>query len=257
MPLSTNALYATSAASDYQRGTSRKVAPSGGWNYIILITNISTPSVPYLCLASTSPATFLLSFSDAHSHRMIPTEAYNSLLTPLDADSSSEGLDPVKQRLLDIVTRHGLADKFGVRLIHKHFDLNNGEIPVFRTIDVQGICTAIFMGPVRDNSLGPVFGKNFLLDPDGAIVPFEYTTSPCEAPSEYPGFVEEFAQELLVSNAGKVLGLCTHPKGPEPYTEFELPELRRVIPSRVYPDSYDTCSLSQEHYHDTRATHAH
>jgi hypothetical protein len=115
-------------------------------------------------------------------------------------------------------------------LIHKHFDVNDGEIPVFRVINVQGICTAILMGPVRDNnSLGPVFGKNFLLDPEGAIVPFEYTTSPCEAPSEYPGLVEEFARELLVSNAANVFGLCTDPRGAEPYTEFELPESRCAI----------------------------
>jgi len=172
---------------------------------------------------------------------MISTEAYNNLPTPREADSAAEGLNAVKKRLLDIVTRHGLADKFGIRLIHKHFNMNDGEVPVFRDIDVQGICTAIFMGPVRDNSLGPVFGQNFLLDSDGAIVPFEYTTSPCEAPSEYPGFVEELAHELLVSNAAKVLGLCTHPRRSEPYTEFELPSLRStvMIPTRLMPADGD------------------
>jgi len=197
-----------------------------------------------------------MQFSDTCSFRMISTESYNNLPTVSEADSSSEGLNPVKQRLLDIVTRHGLADKFGVRLIHKHFDMNEGEIPVFRDIDVPGICTAIFMGPVRDNSLGPVFGKNFLLDSESAIVPFEYTTSPCEAPSGYPGFVEEFAHELLVSNAAKVLGLCTYPKRSESYTEYELPALRCAIPSRVWPVSYATCFRSQEHYYDTQATRA-
>jgi hypothetical protein len=80
-----------------------------------------------------------------------------------------------------------------------------------------------------DNSFGPVFGKNFLLDPEGAIVPFEYTTSPCEAPSKYPGLVEKFAREHLVSNAANVFGLCTDPRGPEPYTEFELAKLRCAI----------------------------
>jgi len=172
---------------------------------------------------------------------MISTKAYNNLPTVTEADSASEGLDAVKKRLLDIVTRHGLSDKFGVRLIHKHFDMNDGEIPVFRDIDVQGICIAIFMGPVRDNSLGPVFGQNFLLDSEGAIVPFEYTTSPCEAPSEYPGFVEELAHELLVSNAAKVLGLCTSAKRSESYTEFELPSLRStiMIPTRLMPVNGD------------------
>jgi len=176
---------------------------------------------------------------------MIPIEDYNNLPTVGEAHISAEGLTSVKQRLIDIVTRHGLADKFGIRLIHKHFDMNDGEVPVFRDIDVQGVCTAIFMGPVRDNNLGPVFGKNFLLDREGAVVPFEYTTSPCEAPSEYPGFVEEVAHELLMSNAAKHLGLCIHPKGSEEYTEFELPELRStvMIPERLMPTDYGDAPL--------------
>jgi hypothetical protein len=56
---------------------------------------------------------------------MIPTNAYNSLPTVCEANTSAEDLSLVKQRLLDIIIRHGLADKFGVRLIHKHFDMND------------------------------------------------------------------------------------------------------------------------------------
>lgn len=160
---------------------------------------------------------------------MLQAEEYNALPSVHDAHNALANLDHVHEQLCTIIEEFGLGDVFGVRLIHKHFPMYEGEVPTFRPINVPGVCTAILMGPIRaKDTQAALYGKNYLVkSAGGPLVPYEFTTAPCKDPNFYPEFLMKFTEALLSSNAEKVLGLCTDPKtNSDNYTEFELSEKR-------------------------------
>ncbi|KAI0069764.1 hypothetical protein K474DRAFT_1713940 [Panus rudis PR-1116 ss-1] len=74
---------------------------------------------------------------------------YNTLQVVSVADKIAQSDTEVKVHveLSKLISRYGLADTFGVRLIHKHFDLQSGEVAVFRKLTMDNVGTVYVMGP--------------------------------------------------------------------------------------------------------------
>ncbi|KAF8523270.1 hypothetical protein BU17DRAFT_85956 [Hysterangium stoloniferum] len=170
---------------------------------------------------------------------MIPTTRYNSLPNVQEAHELSLDFIPARNQLLSIIDRFGLNNEFGVRLIHKHFDLMDGEVMVFRHVMVKDVCEAVVMGPLPIGEAGVIEGKNFLIDINSrALVPYEFTTNGGCDPSKYPDLVHALLEADVESDALHVFGLIAKPKQlTEAYTEFELPALKSTImvPARMIP----------------------
>ncbi|ESK87269.1 hypothetical protein Moror_5780 [Moniliophthora roreri MCA 2997] len=174
-------------------------------------------------------------------------EQYNCLPLVTEAHRLAEGQAAARLRLCAIVAKYNLSNKFGVRLIHKHFDMQSDEVPVFRDVNIEGICSAIFMGPMKPDAKTVLCGKNFLVDKSGRLVPYEFTTTPTDDPASYQEFVGEFTREVHNSSASDVLGLCTNPKQySESYTEFELPAIKStvMVPSKMVPVADSDTSMT-------------
>ena len=58
---------------------------------------------------------------------------YNSLPLVAEAAEIASSLEPIRAELMNLIAKHGLANLLSVRLIHKHFALQPGEIACFRT----------------------------------------------------------------------------------------------------------------------------
>jgi len=175
---------------------------------------------------------------------MISAKQYNALLTVDAAHDLSLDMIAVHEELLGIINHFGLSDEFGVRLIHKHFDLVDGEAMVFRHVMVKDSCEAVIMGPLPISKAGVIEGKNFFIDVDSAtLIPYEFTTKGGCDPSKYADFVHAVVQAVAGSEARNVFGLAAKPNQlVEPYTEFELPDAFRstvMVPTRMMPADFD------------------
>ena len=165
---------------------------------------------------------------------------YNSLPLVEHAAVAAESMVSLRAELSAIITKHGLADVFAIRLIHKHFDMEPGEVAAFRNIPVPGICDAIVMGPLKQSHNVRLLGKNFVVSPQGKLVAYEFTTSVSAGGhvSLFPEFVEEFAKLVSETGVANTFSLSWEPSAKdEHYTEFEWPEKRSTImvPTRFFP----------------------
>lgn len=81
-----------------------------------------------------------------------------------DVEPLNEGDMPCMQELREVLVRHRRADRFGVALLYKHFDLTEGEVLVERT-NVQSRIQTI--RPERIDSPGQVTETIWQLSTDG------------------------------------------------------------------------------------------
>ncbi|KAL5494886.1 hypothetical protein ACEPAI_348 [Sanghuangporus weigelae] len=209
------------------------------------------------------PSNFIHTMSAIHAHNanlftaavaheatmkkldLVDYRFYNSLPVVSEADKMAKGLDAVRVKLFEIIEKHKLTEILSVRLIHKHFDMQPGEVATFQTVTIPGICGAVMMGPIKPNASTQLLGKNFAVDANGNWVAYELTTDESTGGdvSLYPAFAKE-AAEYLVNAAGRtVFGLSWEPiKEDIHLTEFEIPDKRSTImvPSELFPaDSTD------------------
>ena len=161
---------------------------------------------------------------------MLSAKKYNAL--PLVSESSkiSDTLEPTRHRLCNIIAAHGLQGAVYVRLIHKHFDMADNEVAVFRPLAVEGLGTAILMSPMQ--SIAPnLYGKHYLLDPDtSSFVAFEHSTVNSFDLIAHPAFMEEYKKELIQSKASHVFGIGIQDRDDVTnFTEIELKDFRYAI----------------------------
>ncbi|KZT32818.1 hypothetical protein SISSUDRAFT_1066632 [Sistotremastrum suecicum HHB10207 ss-3] len=172
---------------------------------------------------------------------------HNNLPTVDVAHGASRPLEAVRDALCDLILKYGLQDIFGVRLIHKHFDMHPGEVPVFRPVEVHGVCTAILMGPLSIDRQASFSGAHYAISSTGQLAAYEYTSEvSVGAPENHPEFVKAFETTLMAGGASRVFGLGVKPAwSKEVYTEFELGEYRSTImvPKAIAPVDTDDIEI--------------
>lgn len=122
------------------------------------------------------------------------TEIYNNLPSIEDAydkyKKSNIDLDYIKS----IFYKHGVENKYGFCLLHKHYEINNNEIVVQEKNDDKFISSP----KMKSNNYYP---SSFRYNTKGNIIPHEYVDYPTEEIVEY-----EFIKELF-NHFGSILGL--------------------------------------------------
>jgi hypothetical protein len=166
--------------------------------------------------------------------------AYNTLPTVDVADEHAKRLPSVMQKLCNLLQEYQLQNVFGVRLVHKHFDMLEDELPVFSCIPVADITPVIIMSPHSSFNLDQYTPKNFLVY-DGKLVPYEFSTSTSRVDiTQYKPFIDRVINVITEENANHVFGLVAfpHDDSDNALSEFELPELRTTVmvpPSLLQP----------------------
>ena len=127
--------------------------------------------------------------------------------------------------LLGLIASHGLADKFSIHLVHKHFDIPEGRIMVYETVPpTSSHETFVLCSPRHPGSMMKVRGLYFKADAKGEMVAYEYTTAPGSGLSEHQDFVAAFAVALVRFEVQDVFALTAHSicVKDKALTEFEL-----------------------------------
>ncbi|KAF8817261.1 hypothetical protein BYT27DRAFT_7237478 [Phlegmacium glaucopus] len=137
--------------------------------------------------------------------------AYNTLPTVDVADERAEALSSVRQKLCNILQEYQLQNVFSVRLVHKHFDMLEDELPVFSRIPVAGVAPVIIMGPLPS--------------------PLPMSTTSAIDITEYKPFIDRVIKTITEEKANHIFGLValSDEDSDDALSEFELPELRTTV----------------------------
>ncbi|KAI0098050.1 hypothetical protein GGR51DRAFT_552715 [Nemania sp. FL0031] len=140
------------------------------------------------------------------------------------------------QDLRDMLNKHNVPKGVSVRLIHKHFDITEGEVMVFDKIPVPGYGVVQIMKPtVRPNN-HQLRGIHYFVDDNASLQAYEYGNYEVPDMSGFESFLAEFCS--LVSKRGlqHKFGLklrCEDYTDQTGWTEYELHEKRGTI---MFPD---------------------
>ncbi len=126
---------------------------------------------------------------------------------------------------LDLIEKHNLTQKYGISLLHRHFDIGRDEV----LVDVNGTTTAwkayqsdLAMEDSRFERYGGfVAPHSWMVVGSGHIMPYEFRfyNNNAEQPdvpslSVEPSFVDEFSAILREQGLDQVLGLCSFDREP-------------------------------------------
>ncbi|KAG8627801.1 hypothetical protein KVT40_003674 [Elsinoe batatas] len=120
---------------------------------------------------------------------ILQAEAYNKIR---DINVTESLTDEVLQQLGHIFTRHGVHDQFGIALLHRHFDLYDGEVMVHQQADP----TVIECSPL-DLHHGLTACSWYLNDED-ALQPYEYMLANAKSESPSSSFFQDVQEFLMV-----------------------------------------------------------
>ena len=162
----------------------------------------------------------------------LPSQQYNSL--PHIDDMSDVAADHAKAHatLLGLIASHGLADKFSIHLVHKHFDIPEGRIMVYETVpQTSSHESFVLCSPRRPESMMKVRGLYFKADAKGEMVAYEYTTAPGSDLSDHQDFVAAFADALVRFGVQNVFALTAHSicAKDKVLTEFEMAHVLSTV----------------------------
>lgn len=141
-----------------------------------------------------------------------------------------------------LLRKHKLPAVVSIRLIHKHFDTVDDEVMVIRTISVPPQVDIRVMGPMTPQRAPPLRGIHYLVDEEGQLQSYEYTTSSGPDISGYETFLAEFCDIIIERGLQRKWGLGVGVEGDRTdWNEFEVPSKRStlMIPRSVVLPAYD------------------
>ncbi|KAL3472730.1 hypothetical protein BJX99DRAFT_262046 [Aspergillus californicus] len=153
---------------------------------------------------------------------------------------ASSGREALFSDLKVLFARYGVIDRFGITLVHRHFDLNQNEVLVESNGTTMPWTTTGLRdedGTIRPHSWAVLRGR---------LMPFEFYFEPNFASPELssldyfsgvdPGFFDEFKSLLQLQNLDTNLGICLLSRCPEP--QIELTRERANITFNVSQDEF-------------------
>lgn len=126
-------------------------------------------------------------------------QLHNSLMDAHDAATRFDelhGRNVVDGPLKDVFFRHGVADKFAVRLLHRHFDVAQDE-KVVHCGNVAMPWATTKLSPVAQDQIIP---SSFIITSSGDLFPYEFTYAAAAAATG--GATAKGSQDLEALLAG-------------------------------------------------------
>jgi hypothetical protein len=163
------------------------------------------------------------SFSDAQEDILSLDQANNIFQT-------RKGPSVIDKSLKDLILSHGLADKFGVILVHRHSRLNPGEAMVS-----YNNTSSPWPSQVRAPCGGSIIPQSWRMK-DGKLQPYEYRFVPSraglnDALGSYHSFVTEFMKTLEHHDLSSCTGLSLVPESGKECLEITVNSANIMIPS--------------------------
>jgi hypothetical protein len=136
-----------------------------------------------------------------------------------DIHHQSEYSSEELKGLRDIFVNHGVANKYGLQLLHRHYSLPPDTVAFCTPIDDEISATKVT--PLDDVNVDELRGQYYLLNEDGRFQAYEYEHGPAEVfPDEFlkdiAGFIVEHNLRHKVAISSTVL------QNPIPSLEWEF-----------------------------------
>jgi len=125
----------------------------------------------------------------------VPSVTYNNLPHINDVSHVRDDHFGELQELRALLVKYKVPRSICIRLIHKHFDINAGEAMVIKTLDIPTHGTVSVLRPTEIAVTSGLHGIHFLVDANGLLQPYEYSSSPCP----------DLSESLLRGNFGSCL----------------------------------------------------
>ncbi|KAI1403313.1 hypothetical protein F4819DRAFT_231133 [Hypoxylon fuscum] len=161
----------------------------------------------------------------------LPSAEYNKLPHIDNMADAAANNSKAHAILLGVIAAHGLADKFSIHLVHKHFDLSEGRVMVYETVQRGSHEDFILCSPRIPQKTPNMRGLYFKAALDGTMVAYEFTTDPGIDLSTHEDFVAMFATaviELGVQDIFALTALSICPTN-KVFTEFELGQVGSTV----------------------------
>ncbi len=119
--------------------------------------------------------------------------------------------DAVLNELANVVLKHQLEDKFGIRLLHKHNEIAEDELMLEQTERGQRGATLTTIARFRASVLGECYPNSWKLE-GKTFVPLEFSLDPrvgqVGEAAKVGAFFQEFGECLRSLGVSKLLGPC-------------------------------------------------
>ncbi|KFY28612.1 hypothetical protein V493_02840 [Pseudogymnoascus sp. VKM F-4281 (FW-2241)] len=157
---------------------------------------------------------------------------YNSLPTIQEVANVPQQHATDIRDLRLLLAKHEVPESVSIRLIHRHYDIADGEAMVFRdvTLPAHGTVEVMRATPI---AAAQFHGMNFLVSSASQLQAYEYTTEATVDISKYGTFIAEFVEIVVERKLQHRFGLsinhCSEIVVRTDRTEFEFPEEKCTI----------------------------
>lgn len=162
----------------------------------------------------------------------VSANEYNSLPTIQEAANFPRKYAADLGDLQQLLAKHDVPKSVSIRLIHRHYDIADGEAMVFRDVALPAYGTVEVMR-ARPIVSAQLHGKNFLVSSADQLQAYEYTADATIDISEYGTFVEEFVKVVAERKLHLKFGLKMNHRSKKDVRvnrkEFEFPEEQCTI----------------------------
>ncbi|KAM5361948.1 hypothetical protein ACJA88_014257 [Fusarium oxysporum] len=174
----------------------------------------------------------MVSFIDT----FVPSSTYNTL--PLISQVAGAPKDHFQdlQNLRELLNKHNVPKGVSVRLIHKHFDTNEGEVMAFDKIPVPGHGVVQIMKPIVPSNSNQLRGIHYFVDDNASLQAYEYGNYEIPDMSGFESFIAEFCSLISERGLQRKFGLKLQREDDTDqtgWTEYELHAKRGTI---MFPD---------------------
>ena len=168
-------------------------------------------------------------------NNFISSATYRALPRISEVATVSQDHSDDLEELRVLLTKHNVPSAVSIRLIHKHFDTNDGEVMAFKEVPVPSHGTVYSLGPLQlsqeSSQLHPV---HYYVDETGSFQAYEYTAAQVPDLSRYDSFLAEFSRIVVERGLQRKLGLKLNSKMDETgWAELEFRDKRSTI---IFPD---------------------
>ncbi|KAM0226763.1 hypothetical protein ACHAPO_012097 [Fusarium lateritium] len=159
---------------------------------------------------------------------LVPSSTYNSLPHISEVNHAPKDFADDLNDLRALLRDHDVPNGISVRLIHKHFDVDHGEVMAFKQVPVPLQGEVVTMGPTMSKGQA-LHGIHFFVQDDGTFQAYEYIDDDVPDMSNYQNFLSQFGRTVLEKGLQRVFGLKFSTKEEKSWTEFEFPGKRSTV----------------------------
>ncbi|KAI8716984.1 hypothetical protein NCS52_00993400 [Fusarium sp. LHS14.1] len=167
----------------------------------------------------------------AIKNTFVSSATYNALPTILEVSHVPENHQKDLEDLRVLLAKHGVPSGVSIRLIHKHYDAEEGEVMAFKRLTIPSHGQVRVMRPESAPDASKLKGLHYFVDDDGSLQAYEYTTPDGVVDlSGYQPFVREFCGLVMERGLHQKFGLkLGSSKDDISSTEFEFPAERSTV----------------------------